>query len=153
MGARGCDSLRVVAEQAQSLARLAQIDALIGFGLVVLGGVASAIVLCGLAEGPTTHASILARRGLRCSPRIVAIAASSWLLSAIVLMVAKLAAPVIPTFVYPVAGEVGADCALGLLILVTLFAVFLAIVVSDLARALVVREDLGFFAALASALQ
>ncbi len=145
--------LRVMAERAQSLARLARTDALIGLALIVVGGVASAIVLCGLAEDPRARFSIWLRRGLRRSPRIVAIAVSGWLFSAVVLMVAKLAAPVIPTSVYPVAGELGADCALGLLILATLFAVFLAIVASDLARALVAREDLGFFAAMACALQ
>jgi hypothetical protein len=145
--------LRVIAEQEQGFVRLLRVDALIGLGLIVLGGIAAAIVLCGLVDEPKARPSHWIGRGIRRSPQIVLITVAGWLLMATALVVAKLAAPVIPTFVYPTIGEIGADCALLLLSIVTLFTVFLTVIVSDLARALATREDFGLLAAFAGATQ
>ena len=145
--------LRVIAEQERGFVRLLRVDALIGLGLIVLGGLAAAIVLCGLVDEPKARPSRWVGHGIRRSPQIILITAASWLLMATTLVFAKLAAPVIPTFVYPIIGEIGADCALLLLSSVTLFTIFLTVIVSDLARGLATREDFGLLAALAGAIQ
>jgi hypothetical protein len=132
--------LRVLAEQRSRSVQIVRHDALIAISLVALGSILTAIFFDALAGNAPARWVQWQRRILRLAPRFIAIAIGCWLATGTIVATANIAMFMIPTFVYPVVGELGADLALCLLFAITSLAVALTFIVSDLTRALVIAE-------------
>ncbi len=132
--------LRVLAEQRSRSMQIVHHDALMAIGLVALGSIVTAIFFAALAGNAPTRWAEWQRRILRIAPRFIAIAIGCWLTTGCIVATANIAMFMIPTFVYPVVGELGTDLALCLLLAFMSIAIVLTFIASDLTRALVVTK-------------
>ncbi len=130
--------LRTIAEQEQSISRLAGFDLILVIGIAIVGCVLAAFAFDVLSTDRDASKSTPVCAPFRAVPAMLGISMSYWLSLIGVFVFAKLMYLLVPAIIYPIVGERGSDIAILLLAVIVAATSFFLFVVGDLARAIAV---------------
>jgi hypothetical protein len=126
---------QTLAEQSARLSSLWHWGWLWGSAVLLASSLSTTLVLQGLACPPNTRVVVWLLKVREVLPTMLAITGLQWITFLALIALGRAVLPFVPSFVYPLFGEKGADVALMVIALVVATLALIALTISDLARA------------------